>query len=308
MIGRKNWTAYRSACLGALALLAVGCAASQQEPTAQPAEQLTCPRVEDPLQTVNFEVTAPAPYSDAERACWANWPQAQTLAQGPNGQWVDVRDAGTVRRLGLHGVTNVGLADLADKAFLKGQSLILIGSGVDLRALTQRCVALRQSGQFRDVHVLLGGVRAWRLAGQAITSNGDALAPEQASAQELWLGAADGVWQIAALGLTPQQRQNLPVPEKQVLDLGPNIPQAVAELQNRIAEPLPAHQRWLVVTADAAQLEQAQTLWSQQASTTDAGQTPIWLAGGWPAYISWLQQQQTLAAHAGRTLPRICGM
>jgi len=204
------------------------------------------------------------------------------------------------------------VGDLAGKTFLQGQALVLIGSGADLRALTGRCLTLRQSGQFKSVHVLLGGVRSWRLAGQPIQAGGSALLPPgEASAQDLWLGAADGLWRIAALGLSARQRQSLPVPTDQVLDLGAPAAQAVQELERQInRQPLPAPASWLVVAADAQQLAQAQALWQQRQNTQDAhGQhTIVWLAGGWPAYASYLEQQKTLAAHAGRSLPRICGM
>jgi rhodanese-related sulfurtransferase len=297
----------------AAALLSSSHAIAQENPAPQQAQQLTCPvRQDDPLQAVNFGEPALVPYSQAERACWADWPQALALAQEPNGLWVDVRDAGSARRLALRGAVNVALANLADKAFLKKRSLVLVGASVDLRTMTRRCVALRQSGQYRDVHVLLGGVRSWRLAGQSIQpstqSDGSALLPaDEASARELWLGAADGQWKIAALNLSQQQRQSLPVPPAQVLDLGANVTQAVQELERQVAgQPLPAPSRWLVVAPDATTLAQAKTLWPQK--TPNDQNTLIWLTGGWLAYAAWLQQQKTLAAHAGRSLPRICGL
>lgn len=298
------------------AALLPGYADAQEAPASQQTQQLTCPAgQDDPLQAVNFGEPAPAPYSQAERACWADWSQSLALAQGPNGLWVDVRDAGSVRRLRLHGAVNVALAILADKAFLKKRSLVLVGAAVDLRAMTQRCVALRQSGQYQDVHVLLGGVRSWRLAGQAIQSDGSALLPaDEASARDLWLGAADGQWKIAALNLSEQQRQSLPVTPTQLLDLGANMTQAVQELERQVAgQPLPAPSRWLVVAPDAAALAQAQALWRQRTAKpeTAKGSNPnalVWLTGGWPAYATWLQQQKTLAAHAGRSLPRLCGI
>ena len=326
MFGLRSPMSTQRASLGALVLLLAAAlslpsyAIAEETPASQRAQQLTCPVGQDiPFQAVDFDQPAPVPYSQAERACWAGWPQALALAQGPNGLWVDVRDAGSVQRLALqHGTVNVALINLGDKAFLKKRSLVLVGAAVDLRAITQRCVTLRQSGQYQDVHVLLGGVRSWRLAGQSIQSDGSALLPaDEASARDLWLGAADGQWKIAVFNLSEQQRQNLPVPPTQVLDLGANMTQAVQELERQVvSQPVPAPGRWLVVAPDATALAQTKTLWHQRqdggkpedAKNLDASHAVIWLAGGWSAYAAYIQQQKKLAAHAGLPLPRICGI
>ena len=93
-----------------------------------PDRPLTCDKQEQALNAVAF-TEDPAGYGDAERACWVDWAQAQALAQGPSGQWVDVRDAGARRRLGLPGTAAVGLPDLADNAFLNHTSPDLQGWG-----------------------------------------------------------------------------------------------------------------------------------------------------------------------------------
>ena len=225
---------------------------------------------------------------------------------------MDVRDAGARRRLGLPGTAAVGLPDLADKAFLKGQSLVLIGTGVDLKTLSTQCVALRQSDQFKDVHVLLHGVRAWRLAKQPTLVDGSVLAPDEVSAQELWLGAADDQWRIAAIGLAPEHLASLPV-KAAFTGSEQNLRQTVAELATHMAQNSSdrPQQRWLALTATAAQLAQLRALWLERPlnpADTAIASAPLWLVGAWPAYASYLEQQKTLAAHAGRPLPRLCGM
>lgn len=272
---------------------------------------LTCDRQEahapSPVRLHNDGVAA---YDDAERACWTEWEGAQAIATGADGLWVDVRDAGARRQLGLPGVTAVDLADVSNRAFLKGQSLVLIGTGVDLKVLSSQCVALRQSGQFKRVHVLLHGVRSWRQAGQPVQADGALLPPDEASAQEFWLGAANGQWRVAALGLGSEEQARLPLSAAFAASAR-DMPQTIADLAAHIAqaEPLAAPQRWLVLTRSAAQLTQAQALWRQHAAAH--GQNPLlltWLSGAWPAYASYLQQQQTLAAYAKRPLPRLCGL
>ena len=270
-----------------------------------PERPLTCDQPGDPLHAVAF-TEAPADYTDAERACWVDWTQARALADGPGGQWVDVRETGAVRRLGLPGATAVNTADLADKAFLKGRTLVLVGTGVDLKALSSRCVDLRDSAQFKGVHVLLGGVRTWQQANQPVLADGSALPAQEASAQELWLGATGDLWQVAALGLSTPQMARLPVQRERLLDLGADPSRAMARLARHLQdERLPAPRQWLVIADTPERLAQARSLWRQRA---DGAQAPLWLAGAWPAYASYLEQQKTLAAHAGRPLPRLCGM
>ena len=298
----------RRLLLAWLLSVASACALAQAE-----SRSLTCDRdADDPLRPVVFAVGGASAFSEAEHTCWLDWTAAQQAATGPGGQWVDVRDAGARRLLTLPGVTAVDLADLPSKAFLKGQSLVLIGTGVDLKTLSTQCVALRQSDQFKDVHVLLHGVRAWRLAKQPTLVDGSVLAPDEVSAQELWLGAADDQWRIAAIGLAPEHLASLPV-KAAFTGSEQNLRQTVAELATHMAQNSSdrPQQRWLALTATAAQLAQLRALWLERPlnpADTAIASAPLWLVGAWPAYASYLEQQQTLAAHAGRPLPRLCGM
>ena len=299
----------RRLLLAWLLSVASACALAQAE-----SRSLTCDRdADDPLRPVVFAVGGASAFSEAEHTCWLDWTAAQQAATGPGGQWVDVRDAGARRLLTLPGVTAVDLADLPSKAFLKGQSLVLIGTGVDLKTLSTQCVALRQSDQFKDVHVLLHGVRAWRQARQPVLADGSALASDEASAQDLWLGAADDLWRIAAIGLAPEQLASLPV-KAAFATSDQNLRQAVAELaaRTKAAVDVAPQQRWLVLTATPAQLAEVRALWPANSSESVVNETsasaPVWLIGAWPTYASYLEQQKTLAAHAGRPLPRLCGM
>ena len=221
----------RRLLLAWLLSVASACALAQAE-----SRSLTCDRdADDPLRPVVFAVGGASAFSEAEHTCWLDWTAAQQAATGPGGQWVDVRDAGARRLLTLPGVTAVDLADLPSKAFLKGQSLVLIGTGVDLKTLSTQCVALRQSDQFKDVHVLLHGVRAWRLAKQPTLVDGSVLAPDEVSAQELWLGAADDQWRIAAIGLAPEHLASLPV-KAAFTGSEQNLRQTVAALATHMAQ------------------------------------------------------------------------
>lgn len=249
---------------------------------------------------------APADYTQDERACWQTWEQAVQQVAAGQGQWIDVRETGTVRSLGLQGVTAVPLAELTDKPFLKGQSLLLIGTGVDLKKLSSQCVELRQTAEYETVHVVLGGVQSWRLAEQPLLFAGNILPAHEISAQTFWLGAMDDRWHIAAIGLSPEYIARLPVPREYIVDLGVNPQQALNLLSKHIKQKrLPAQHQWLIITDTPQRLQQVQQQWSQR---IDAPVKPLWLSGGWPAYATFFEQQQTLAAHSGRPLPRLCGM
>lgn len=249
-------------------------------------------------------------YSKAERACWADWPQAQALAAGPTGLWIDVRDVGERHRLGLPGAVVLDPADVPGKTFLQGQSLVLVGTGVDLKLLSSHCVALRQSGRFKDVHVLLHGVRSWRAAGQTVQVQGAVLAPDEISPRELWLGAADGLWRIVTIGLTQEQSEDLAVPVALTAS-DADLEQALSALHAQAGRAIAREpqQRWLVVAGTDKQLARARALWRTRfAQTAPAALQPLWLAGAWPAYADYLRQQRILAAHAGQPLPRLCGI
>lgn len=295
----------KSVLIACLLLTASACAWAQADQ-----RPLTCDRSGEVSNPVSYAFAGVASYGPAERACWADWAKAQALASGADGQWVDVRDAGARRLIALSGVVTVEPADLASKAFLQGQSLVLIGTGVDLKALSARCVALRQSGQFKDVHVLLHGTRAWRQAGQPAQLDASALAPDVVSAQELWLGAADDQWRIAAIGLSDDQIKTLPVPPGFIAS-GAQLKRDLTEwsVRARQSDPGEPHRRWLMVTATADQMAQARAVWNEHFRSLAADTPfPLWLDGAWPAYANYLQQQQNLAAHAGQALPRLCGL
>ena len=294
----------------ALALLAVAGVLSAGPARSQTAERsLTCDReAAEALNPVQLEPTTAA-YSQAQRACWIDWTQAQDAVRAQGFQWIDVRDAGTRRQLLLPGVTAVDSAELQDKAFLKGQPVILIGTGVDLHALSSQCATLRASGSYQDIRVLVGGARTWRQLGQPVQVTGNLLAPDEVSAQELWLGSFSDQWQIAAVGLSETEVSQLPaVPA--LVEPSTDPLRAIQRLRDSAAIPLSIHKQWLVVTSSDEVLGRLRTLWQEQASAASAPppSQPVWLTGGWSAYASYLQQQKSLAAHAGRSLPRLCGM
>lgn len=260
---------------------------------AQVTDAQSCLRVDysQPALPV-FSHATPAPYSAREVACWINVQEAH------GGGWMplDVRDAALSARAPLTGVAALPLESVADRQYLREQPLVLVGTGVDLRALTKSCLTLRQHG-FARLRVLVGGARSW-----SRTQQTDMLTP-----QEVWLGGLDGQWRIATVGLSPDQWASLPVPPEITLPASIErnaLQRALADAERlRPSEP---NRQWLVVVPDGTEQQALIVGWQQ--SPQDGGTRPVaWLSGGWVAYRAYLSQQQHSAANAGRALPHVCG-
>jgi rhodanese-related sulfurtransferase len=257
-------------------------------------------------------------YSDAERQCWLTLDEADAWVQAHQAQWVDVREAGLARSLAPQGVPQVAISSLGHRAFLKGLPLVLIGSDVDLKPLSAQCLALRASGHFADVKVLVGGMRAWERAGRPVLRGGKAQQTDPAlvSAQEAWIGAGSGVWQIVAVGLDEAGIAQLPQsPAVRIPAQNPDEAWRAIEAQLRRAA-LQTPRQWLIVAATPQLQAQLMRAWRKALAGESASQTQTpkglaqatWLGDGLPAYLNHLQQQRALALNAGRSLPRICGM
>lgn len=278
-------------------LVAAQCAPARQDAVS---EEAGCQR-DDPagfaatvlVRSQAFGRAVASTYSEAERACWIGVPEAR----GKDWVQLDVRDGAAAADGPLPLVAAVPLSSLADRSYLRDRPLVLIGTGVDLRALTDSCLALRAQG-FVQVRVLLGGARHWSRAPNA----SDMLPP-----QAFWRGALDGQWRIAGLGLQAHEAAELPVAPEIVLA----APSGASELAGALAEaertlPSEAHHQWVVVAPDADAQQAALAQWQRDPPQPGA-RTVAWLEGGWAAYRTYRNQQLQSATHAGRALPRICG-
>jgi rhodanese-related sulfurtransferase len=296
-------------------------------------QNTACSGVQDSsaLRTVHFRQAPLQPYTSAERACWIDWDGARQLA-AQGAQWVDVRETVVAQRLRLIGALAVPREALANNAALRERDLLILDDGVDLRALSRQCLAWRQSGRFRGVHVVLGGVRAWRLAGQPVQPDPHASAapepPDTITPAQYRKGLADGLWRVVTLGVDPGQTHGLDYPVTLAIpaadaDALRTLPQALAPTGKDKTVSGTIEQSWLAVTADAAEQARLQALWNRQQSATagasGSGQTGrvayvspaptlLWLGGGLRAYRDYLTEQRQLAAHAGHALPRVCGL
>lgn len=283
----QTWVA-RAALLYAAGMSAWVSAAD--EPEAQ-----ACLRVDYPQAALpTFAQAVPAPYSSQETGCWTDTSEARRS----QGMVLDVRDASLAARSPLQGTVALPLESIADRPYLRDQHLVLVGNGVDLRALTRHCLALQEQG-FSRVRVLLGGVRSW-----SRTQRVDML-----TAQEAWQGGADGQWRVISVGLGPDQIAALPVAPAVTLEASidaAGIQKALAVAEGK--RPLAPQEQWLVVSQDAEAQRALLPRWQQTINQTSTETRPVaWLEGGWTAYRSYLEQQKNSAAYAGRALPRACG-
>jgi len=261
-----------------------------------------CQRGDYVVDLPSAPVTPPgkaAQYSAEQASCWMDAARYREATQHAAWMALDVREDGAAARTPLPGTTAVPLPALADKTYWRSQPLLLVGTGVDLRQLTQTCLALRQQG-FAQVRVWLGGARSWQRSGQH-----DTVSPHEA-----WLGSADGQWRIVTVGLSPAQSASLPQPAAVELSTQTSAQALEQAMQaHMLAYPMAPQHQWLLVAADARQQQDLLARWAQLQTQA---QTPLLrplagLAGGWPAYQNYLAQQQSWATHAGRRLVRPCG-
>ncbi len=267
---------------------------------AEPGEM--CPRADYVAETPSAPLTLSGDvvhYSAEQASCWMDATRYRDAAKHAAWMALDVREDGAAARAPLHGTTAVPLPALADKTYWRLRPLLLVGTGVDLRLLTQACLTLRNRG-FAQVRVWLGGARSWQRSGKY-----DTVTPHEA-----WLGSADGQWRIATVGLSPTQSASLPHPAALALPTQTSAQALEQAMQaHMLAHPMASQHQWLLVAADARQLQDLLAQWAQlQAQAQTPPSRPLaGLAGGWPAYQHYLAQQQSWATHAGRRLVRPCG-
>ena len=132
--------------------------------------------------------------------------------------------------------------------------------------------------------------------------------PTVVSAAEYRQGVADGLWHVVTLGIAPDDAQALAQPPVLALPTadaaGLRVLRQALDGSGDGGAPTSIPSFWLAVAADAADQARLQALWDLQ----QAAQPLLWLHEGLDGYRRYLVQQHQLAAHAGRALPRLCGL
>lgn len=269
------------AAVAMLAALAPEIGAGESPP---PAECGQAPQV---VARVEPRPAVPAEVPPSLPDCWIDFAAAQVWG-GADVAFVDVRAPAQARASRLGGALEVPLADIAGKAFLRPQALVLVGSGFDDADLARACASLRGGG-FARVKILRGGVRAWQQAGRAMSAPVavDAIAPV-----ELHRGIDYAPWLVVGVDLPADAW----------------VPPALARMRR-----VPSAELDAVIEKERA--ASAGTLVVVVARDADAARSlrgakragVVVLDGGLAGYRRFLAEQKDIAATAGMPLTRPCG-
>jgi len=243
---------------------------------------------------------APVRAAPVASACWIDYPNVEAWADG-SPTFVDVRSPATIQSYRLAGVLEIALSDLPRKAFLKQQSIVLIGSGFDDADLAQACEVLHADG-FSKVKLLRGGVRTWQQAGRAAVRAGADFAPDSIAPAAFHRGVSDAPWLVLGVGLPPSD--GLPKLARMRAVDGKDGIAVIAQARSELAQ-MPEEKRpslIVVVAQDAASLRELREA-ARRARVADI----VFLEGGLAAYRQFLTEQESIAANAGKPLVRPCG-
>jgi rhodanese-related sulfurtransferase len=109
------------------------------------------------------------------------------LLKRPDTVLIDVRNATDYAAFHIEGVLNTTVSELHIKRFLRGKTVVLIGSGKAERELYTACTRLKTHG-FRQVKVLHGGMPSWLSFGQAVLGRvPNAAQLARLTPSELWI-------------------------------------------------------------------------------------------------------------------------
>jgi rhodanese-related sulfurtransferase len=232
---------------------------------------------------------------------------AVQLAELPGVMLVDVRRAQDFARYHIPGSINIPAFALKTKPFLRERTVVLVDDGRRPRRLEVTCRDLRRRG-FRQVHVLHGGLRAWRHALGPLT--GDELARAELgrlTPADLVLEQDQARWR--AVNLTGGDAS----PLSEVFDISdpPNEERkgSVADVLREAVETelrrFGSSRDVLLVAAD----DERDTEFARQLAARDWPQV-YYLAGGLAGYRDHLARQQDIWARAGRPArpPARCGV
>jgi hypothetical protein len=131
--------------------------------------------------------------------CWLGWNELmQPVYQQDGVLWLDVRPLPDWQASPLNNVMQVGLHEIEDRSFLRGRSLLLVGTGTDQLMLDTACMQLRQAGF--DVHALNGGV--WALPKHLSGQGNGAGNVRQIETDQFLAGSQTVSWHVVTLGLS----------------------------------------------------------------------------------------------------------
>ncbi len=235
--------------------------------------------------------------------CWLDWEQAELLSRNTPITWVDVRTAGRARLHPLSGALQIPLAQLPERTFLQGASLLLIGSGFDRAQLTNVCRQLRAAG-FLHLYLLEGGVQAWAENGGFIGGMG--FVRQQLSAEEWAAASTTEQWRIITVGVPASVVDRLPQPPEYQLTFS-TAPQLISTLETLLEQEQKTGKHSMLATIVVASDANYLQFLRRQLPLPRAAQSIFWLEGGWEGYWRYVEQQHRIVTNTGRSLRRPCG-
>lgn len=237
--------------------------------------------------------------------CWLGWNELMQLVYQQDGVlWLDVRHSPDWQVSPLNNVMQVGLHEIEDRSFLRGRSLLLVGTGTDQLMLDAACMQLRQAGF--DVHALNGGV--WALPKHLSGQGSDAGNVRQIGTDQFLAGSQTVPWHVVTLGMSEQDIAHLPEPPRMQFGLD-DVAAAQAAIttllgQGGISEPENLYPVQVVLIAPDD--ESVRVLQALLHHASDDGRV-FWLQGGFQAYEAYINEQNRMKAYAGAVLRRPCG-
>jgi rhodanese-related sulfurtransferase len=220
--------------------------------------------------------------------------------------WVDVRSPAQTRAAKIPGALEIPLSDLPQKRFLATLPIVLVGTGFDEADLADTCRTLRESG-FARVKLLRGGVRAWQMAGRPLATTGNEATLDTLAPVDFHAHVRDASWLVVGVGVARDESLPSTLVGLVRVDADAEPQKAIAAIEQKRAalarasgDARPA--LMVVVAADASSMVALR-------SEARRGRVPdvLFLDGGLAGYRRFLDEQQRVAASAGKPLVRPCG-
>jgi rhodanese-related sulfurtransferase len=241
--------------------------------------------------------------------CSITLPQARAREKQLDFVWLDVRPYDQVQRNPLLNSTVVPLNDVKDRAGLRQQEIVLVGTGWDQNSLMRACLDLRAAG-FSRVRTLTGGARAWALAGKHVGGTVP-LGTADIAPSDFVRSIGGAAWHVATVDLTPQALAQLPIrPDSVWRTDGAKLPAALNVWLEAASRAKDARML-LVIAPDTASQDKLQAQ-LDRLTTSPLAQAPtvgvpvIGLAGGATALTAYLSTQDRIRVSAPQSLTRTC--
>jgi rhodanese-related sulfurtransferase len=211
---------------------------------------------------------------------------------------IDVRSPDAFRTVWISGSVNLPIDAVPANALVKSASeVVLVGDGRSTADLMQRCGALRKRGMMQ-IHVLAGGIVAWRHADGALVGHSGSLdKPIELDAEALRQTVGD--MQVALVFAGVATGTELTKQSRRVVRTK-NGSSPEAEL-SRVPKSVAMQHATVVLVARSDDIER----WRAAAQSLGRP-NPFFFVGDGARYDEYITRQSSIAAHAYEPLPSVC--